>query len=716
MINLGMVRPGSTIYVPFESFASSTGAPITMSNFAVGDIKIYKDGGTTERASTSGFTLLDTDGIDFDSITGIHGFSVDLSDNTTADFYAAGSKYFIVISTITVDSQTMSFVVAFFRIGLEEAIVNTTIATLSTQTSFTLTTGPAEDDALNGMWAIIHDAASAVQFSLVQIDDYTGSTKTVTLAAGGTFTVAAKDNISIMGPMPLQPTTVGRKLDVSTGGEAGLDWANIGSPTTAQTLSGTSTKALEPTTAGRTLDVAATGEAGLDWSNMTGQATAQALTNTTILTVTGNVNGSVASVTNGVTVATGGIIAASFGAGAINAAAIAADAITAAKIADGAIDAATFASGAINAASIAADAITSAKIADGAIDAATFAAGAIDAAAMATDAITSAELATTAVAEIAGAVWDIVLASHLTSGTTGAALNAAGSAGDPWSTALPGAYGAGTAGKIIGDNINATISSRLAPTTAGRTLDVTATGGAGIDWSNVENPTSTVGLTGTTISSGQVVASVTGAVGSVTGNVGGNVVGSVASVTGNVGGNVVGSVASVTGNVGGNVTGSVGSVATGGITAASFAAGAIDAAAIAADAIGSSELAATAVTEIAGAVWDVVLASHLTAGSTGAALDAAQTGGTVTIDSTAANLVADHVWRRNYDNIRASSDGDTIDGRSGLGLMAKLVNKIDLVSVPGFLLMFHEDDSTEFWRQTATSDGTAEPVVTLDTV
>lgn len=57
-------------------------------------------------------------------------------------------------------------------------------------------------------------------------------------------------------------------------------------------------------------------------------------------------------------------------------------------------------------------------------------------------------------------VWDDTLAEHLISGSTGSALNAAGAAGDPWSTALPGAYGAGTAGKIVGDNINATISSR----------------------------------------------------------------------------------------------------------------------------------------------------------------------------------------------------------------------------------------------------------------
>lgn len=65
--------------------------------------------------------------------------------------------------------------------------------------------------------------------------------------------------------------------------------------------------------------------------------------------------------------------------------------------------------------------------------------------------------------EVENAAWDAVLADHLDAGSTGNALNAAGSAGDPWSTALPGAYGAGTAGKIIGDNVNATIGSRATP-------------------------------------------------------------------------------------------------------------------------------------------------------------------------------------------------------------------------------------------------------------
>jgi len=66
----------------------------------------------------------------------------------------------------------------------------------------------------------------------------------------------------------------------------------------------------------------------------------------------------------------------------------------------------------------------------------------------------------------ADAVWDEALSGHLTSGSTGAALNAAGSAGDPWSTSLPGAYGSGTAGYILGNRLDATVSSRAPASTA----------------------------------------------------------------------------------------------------------------------------------------------------------------------------------------------------------------------------------------------------------
>lgn len=45
----------------------------------------------------------------------------------------------------------------------------------------------------------------------------------------------------------------------------------------------------------------------------------------------------------------------------------------------------------------------------------------------------------------------------------------------------------------------------LKPTTAGRTLDVSATGEAGVDWANVGSPTTSVALTGTTIATTQQV-------------------------------------------------------------------------------------------------------------------------------------------------------------------------------------------------------------------
>jgi hypothetical protein len=61
-------------------------------------------------------------------------------------------------------------------------------------------------------------------------------------------------------------------------------------------------------------------------------------------------------------------------------------------------------------------------------------------------------------------VWDELIASHSTAGTTGLALASASSAGDPWGTALPGAYASGTAGFLVGTYVNASISAVKAKT------------------------------------------------------------------------------------------------------------------------------------------------------------------------------------------------------------------------------------------------------------
>jgi len=62
---------------------------------------------------------------------------------------------------------------------------------------------------------------------------------------------------------------------------------------------------------------------------------------------------------------------------------------------------------------------------------------------------------------IADAVWEEALADHSgTSGSVAEALGAAGSAGDPWTTALPGSYTAGQAGYIVWTNLDAAVSTR----------------------------------------------------------------------------------------------------------------------------------------------------------------------------------------------------------------------------------------------------------------
>jgi len=205
--DLGMVRPGSTILIPFATYDSNDPSDsVIVSAFVLADIGIYKGTSMTERASTTGVVLLDTDGINIDGAVGIHGLSIDLSSNATADFYTCGSRFYVTAGPMTIDlATTISAVVATFEIGYPGAIVNTTIATLASQTGFTLTAGSAEADTYNGWKAIVHDIASDVQICVGYVSDYAVTTKTVTLAADpGIFIMAAGDHISLFPPDNVQ--------------------------------------------------------------------------------------------------------------------------------------------------------------------------------------------------------------------------------------------------------------------------------------------------------------------------------------------------------------------------------------------------------------------------------------------------------------------------------------------------------------------------------
>ena len=123
MINWGTVPLNSVLPFVFDTFAGSTGAPITLTGLATTDIEVYKGTSMTQRASDNGYALMDTDGIDIDTRTGIHGFSIDTSDNSDAGFYAAGSFYWVIVDAVTIDAQTVRFIAGTFRLSGVEADV-----------------------------------------------------------------------------------------------------------------------------------------------------------------------------------------------------------------------------------------------------------------------------------------------------------------------------------------------------------------------------------------------------------------------------------------------------------------------------------------------------------------------------------------------------------------------------------------------------------------
>lgn len=111
----------STYRIYFTSSDASGGAIAPSDAFEAADIRIYKDGSATQRSSTAGWTMTSP----FDSVTGLHLIEIDLSDNTDAGFYEAGSDYVVVLSpdTETVDGQTVVSVLGQFRIEAPSAAI-----------------------------------------------------------------------------------------------------------------------------------------------------------------------------------------------------------------------------------------------------------------------------------------------------------------------------------------------------------------------------------------------------------------------------------------------------------------------------------------------------------------------------------------------------------------------------------------------------------------
>lgn len=325
---IGDFAAGDTIDFKFTTYRPSTGAPFTLAGTPV--VSVYKANSTTE--STAGVTLT----TDFDSRTGLNHVRITTSSDGT--FYSNTDQFEVVITTGTVDSVSV--------VG----------------------------------------------------------------ACVGRFTLAAQTNKALTSSV-----TVGTNND-KTGYSLTQSF-----PTNFSSLAITAGGAV---TAGTV-------------SDKTGYSLTQSFpTNFSSLSITagGAVTAGTVSDKTGYSLSTGSITTATFGAGAIDANALATDAVN--EIADGVWDEAT--SGHTTAGTyggrilratnsnvevqvtgsnhVAADVH---EFQPAVITSGDFAAGAINANALATDAVN----------EIADGVWDEVLSGHLTAGTTGKALSDASTGG-----------------------------------------------------------------------------------------------------------------------------------------------------------------------------------------------------------------------------------------------------------------------------------------------
>ena len=142
-------------------------------------VSIYRSGSTTE--STAGVVLTQA----FDTHVGLHHVSVDTSADS---FYTRAGDYFAILTAGTVDGVTIvGRVIGQFSIenrghGDRSLLQSTSINVLSSQTSFTLSEGSADNDAYNNATIIIKDATTPTQKAWTKVLDYVGSTKTIKLS------------------------------------------------------------------------------------------------------------------------------------------------------------------------------------------------------------------------------------------------------------------------------------------------------------------------------------------------------------------------------------------------------------------------------------------------------------------------------------------------------------------------------------------------------
>ncbi len=417
----------------FSTHAAAGGNVAPNSAFEAADLRIYRaaDGAAfsaTQRSSANGITMTSP----FDSLTGFHDVDIDLTDNTDSGFYASGYQYSVVLAPDeTVDGQTISAVVlAYFEIGLRTVNVTQfggsagTFASGRPEVNTTHLAGTSQTGRDIGASVLISSGTGSGQLSVtsgVIAANVTQAGGSAISQSGGLLnanvTQISGDSTAADNLESYTDGTTRAPVNVTQFGGSNGSFASGIPAVNATQISGDSTAA-------DNLETAYDDTAGaVPWSLISHQGTLQSVGSTTSVTLAAS-----ASAEDDVYI--GATIHFVSGTTGVKQSALISDYNGTTKVATLGAAVPVALAGTITYKIVA---TAPAPAAGGAPSA----------------------------ADIADAVWEEAIADHSgTAGSTAEQLAAAGAAGDPWATALPGSYSSGQAGKIIGDNLNATISSR----------------------------------------------------------------------------------------------------------------------------------------------------------------------------------------------------------------------------------------------------------------
>lgn len=258
----GDIRLGDTIDMKFTT-VNTSGVPTTLGSSPV--ISAYPANSTTEL--TAGITL----SVDFDSRTGLNNVRVVATSNNG---YVTATNYTLVITTGTVGTSVVGYCVGSFSIENRSALMPVTVGR-----------------------TLVVDAAGLADANMVKM----GAT------GAGTAQTARDIGTSVL----LSSGTGTGQLKLASGYVA-MTWADVAAPTTTVDLSGTTIATTQK------VDVNT-----IKTNPVVNGGTITFPTNKTLADTTsavGSVTGAVGSISNG------GIVAATFAAGALDAAALATDA------------------------------------------------------------------------------------------------------------------------------------------------------------------------------------------------------------------------------------------------------------------------------------------------------------------------------------------------------------------------------------------------------